>query len=153
VIIWVTSLLKKTPFPADVWGWEMSMPNTTLAEEIIDETAIHEAVEKRARELWELSGRRDGHADEDWKQAEREIRSRVATPGQHGNRRIIVKVGEVTYTGEYDPATAGSYHPGDLQPGAEIRIQFQDDCMLLKLADGRQLQAKIIRTEKAAAQV
>jgi hypothetical protein len=128
------------------------MPNTTPTEEVMDESAIHEAVEKRARELWELGGRRDGHADEDWKQAEREIRSRVATAGQQGNRRIIVKVAGVTYTGEYDPATAASYHPGDLQPGTEIRIQFQDDCMLLKLGDGRQLQAKIIRAEKAAAQ-
>jgi len=34
----------------------------------------HEQIEKRAYEIYEQRGRADGHADDDWAQAERELR-------------------------------------------------------------------------------
>ena len=117
---------------------------TRVAPQNSEEAAIHEAIERRARELWEQRGRQDGHAEEDWRQAEQEILSELGTVHLSPMRRIMVKAAGVVYTGEYDPAIYDSYRPGELQPGAEIRIQFNEDRMRLKLAGGKELEARIV---------
>jgi|SRR5581483_11706717 len=127
------------------------MQGPITPEPVLDEVAIQEAIAQRARELWETRGRRDGHAEEDWKQAELEIRSRLDATVPPAKRRIVIKAGDTIYTGEYDPATADWYRPGDLKPGAEIRLQFQDDLMVLNLPPGRQLRARIVKQVKTAA--
>jgi hypothetical protein len=56
---------------------EVSM--SVLAESpAMNEAEVHEAIVRRARALWEQRGRMDGHATEDWAQAEAEIREQLA---------------------------------------------------------------------------
>ncbi len=123
------------------------MTISTLADQSTRESSIHEVIAQRARELWELGGRREGHAEEDWKQAESEIRTQLAAHVQVRRRRIVVKTASVIYTGEYDPAAANWYHPGDLRTGSEIQLHFHGDLMIIKFPAGKQLEAKITRRE------
>ncbi len=117
------------------------------SEKQLEESSIHEAIARRARELWQERGCIDGHADEDWAQAESEIRGQLAGVG-HRYRLILVKAGGVLYTGEYDPNATESYHPGELQPGAPVTVHLEDDLMHLKLPDGRELKARVVRADK-----
>jgi hypothetical protein len=105
----------------------------------------HEAIARRAREIWQEHGCVDGHAEEDWAQAEEEIRSRVAGP-KTATRRIVVKAGSFLYTAEYELARA-AYHPGELVPGEPIRLHFEGQKMWLRLPDGRELETRVIRKE------
>ncbi len=123
------------------------MTISTVADQSTRESSIHDAIAQRARELWELGGRREGHAEEDWKQAESEILTQLAARVPARRRRIVVKTAGVIYTGEYDPATANWYRPGDLRTGSEIQLQFQGDSMIIKFPGGKRLEAKITRRE------
>lgn len=110
-----------------------------------EEELLHEAVTRRAHELWELHGKVDGHAEEDWAQAEAEVRSARHTEPRSGAAFVVVKVGEFTYTGEYDRQRASFYHPGDLGRGTPVPVRFEGDRMYLKLSGGRELETRIIR--------
>jgi len=44
--------------------------------------ALHEEIRLRAHELYEARGREDGHAEEDWLQAEAEVLARHRTHEQ-----------------------------------------------------------------------
>ena len=111
----------------------------------IDNHELHEAITRRAHELWELRGRVDGHAEEDWAQAEADVLR--TWPAERAQRPafIVVKVGEFTYTGEYDPRRYSYYRPGDLGRGIRIPVRFEDDRMYVKLHDGRELETTIVR--------
>jgi Protein of unknown function (DUF2934) len=111
----------------------------------IEDENLHEAIMRRAHELWELRGRVDGHAEEDWAQARDEVLR--WWPGEQAQRPafIVVKVGDFTYTGEYDPRRCSYYRPGDLGRGSRIPVRFEDDRMYVKLQDGRELETKIVR--------
>jgi hypothetical protein len=102
----------------------------------------HARIAQRARELWEARGRIDGHANEDWLQAEAEVRA------GDGPRLSFIQVrfkGRI-YTGEYDAAQC-SYRPGELRKGERIAVSFDRETMYLKFSDGRGLMARIVRVE------
>ena len=107
--------------------------------------ALQEAIGRRARELYELRGRVAGHELEDWLQAEAELTRAKVAPVL---RRVVVKVGGITCTGEYDPASCDGYKPGDLQKGAPVAIRFEKDKMHIKLPSGEVLEAKIVKVAK-----
>src|SRR5436305_1676359 len=122
------------------------MATIALPADVADDSSIHEAIARRARELWQERGCLDGHAEEDWAKAEAEIRNRVATTRKKPvTRRILVKAGETIYTGEYD--AAARYSPGELCEGEQIRLHFSGEKMWIKLAGGRELETRIVKRE------
>jgi hypothetical protein len=109
---------------------------------------VREAIERRARELWEQRGRVDGHAEEDWRQAEAEIlkaRAEAATRVATRPAFILIKAGDFTYTGEYDLGHCDCYRPGDLRRGTSLTVRFEGEKMYVKLPNGRELETRVVR--------
>jgi hypothetical protein len=101
------------------------------------------AIRRRATELWEIRGRKDGHSVEDWVQAEKEVTA--AWQNQISVRRahLLVKVREVLYTGEYDPEDAAGYKPGEFAPGEAIALRFDGEIMFVRRRNGGEFQTRI----------
>jgi len=104
----------------------------------------HEAVRRRAEEIYIRNGRVPGRDVENWAQAEQEIARECA---QAAARRtaIIVKVNGMEYVGEYDQASSEGYLPGEFSPGASVPVRFHGDKMLVKRPNGRILETTIVK--------
>jgi hypothetical protein len=110
---------------------------------VMDESTIHEAIVRRARELWEQRGRVDGHAEEDWAQAEAEVR-RQLPPTKTGRAAFLaVKANGYIYTCRYD-RNSDAYKPGDLAAGEAIQLRFEGEKLYLRLRD-HELETTIVR--------
>jgi len=104
---------------------------------------VQEAIRRRATELYQRSGAAAGHDVENWYQAEAEIlREAAAHPAR---RAIIVNVEGVVYTGEYDPASADGYTPGEWRVGDRVPIRVEGDKLLLRRPNGRELKTSIVK--------
>lgn len=110
---------------------------------VMDERAVHDAIVRRARELWEQRGRVDGHADEDWAQAEAEVRQQLAHPKVASPAFLAVKANGCIYTCRYD-RNSDAYNPGDLAAGEKIRLRFEGEKLYLRLRD-HELETTIVR--------
>ena len=115
----------------------MTVPAMTDSE-------VHQAIVRRARELWEQRGRIDGHATEDWAQAEAEIRQQLAPSRDASSAFLSVQSQAFVYTCRYDRNCA-AYRPGDFAPGDPIRFRVADGKLFLKLSDSQELETTIIR--------
>jgi hypothetical protein len=125
---------------------------THLSSEFPESTApidslagLHEAVRRRAQEIYETSGRIPGRDVENWMQAEREIQREVA---ERSKRRsaVVVKVNGIDYVGEYSFAAADGYHPGEFSAGDPVAVRFEEDRMYVKRPNGKELETKIVKT-------
>ncbi len=123
------------------------MGMTTPLGTPLDENSIHEAIAQRAREIWQERGCTDGHAESDWAGAEAQVRAELAA-SEHRYRLILVKAGGVLYTGEYDPHTTSGYRPGEIQPGSPVSVHLEDDRIRVKLPDGKELNARVVRAAR-----
>jgi hypothetical protein len=110
---------------------------------VMDERVVHEAIVRRARELWEQRGRVDGHADEDWAQAEAEVRQQLAQPKVASPAFLAVKANGCVYTCRYD-RNSDTYKPGDIAPGETIRLRFEGEKVYLRFRD-HELETTIVR--------
>jgi hypothetical protein len=118
---------------------------SVLAESpAMTEAEVQQAIVRRARELWEKRGRIDGHANEDWTQAEAEIREQLAASRDASSAFLAVKCHAFVYTCRYD-RNCVAYRPGDFAPGDPIRFRVTDGKLFLKLTDSRELETTIIR--------
>ena len=124
---------------------EAAVQPARVRPEASEPDALHQAITRRAHELWELRGRVDGHAEEDWARAEAEVRRAWHRQSHPRTAFVVVKVGEFTYTGEYDPQRSGFYQPGDLGKGAPVPVRLEDARIFLRLCNGRELETKIVR--------
>lgn len=106
---------------------------------------LHEAIRRRAEEIYERSGRVPGRDMENWTQAEQEVRREAA---QHAGRRaaVVVKVNGVEYVGEYTFTAAGGYAPGEFAAGDPVAVRFEDDKMYVKRQNGKELETRIVQT-------
>jgi hypothetical protein len=109
---------------------------------VLDEAALHEAIAHRARELWELRGRVDGHANEDWVQAEAEVRKRFSQPRVASPAFLSVKGQRFVYTCRYD-RNCTDYRPGDIAPGQIVQFRVAEGKLYLKVRDDRELETLI----------
>jgi hypothetical protein len=109
---------------------------------------FHGAVARRARQLWEQRGRVDGHAQEDWLQAEAEVRLGEALSAAAARPRAYmkVKVGDSIYVVEY--YRAGDYMPGELKKGQRVAMRIAQGWMYIKLPEGRKLAARIVEKSR-----
>ncbi len=103
---------------------------------------MHEAIRRRAEEIYFRDGCLPGHDVENWQQAEAEI---LRESGRQTIRRVVVKVEGVLYTGEYDAGSADGYVPGEFQQGEPVEVRVEDDKLFLQRANGRELQATIVK--------
>lgn len=106
-------------------------------------TELHEAIGRRAREIYEKSGRIPGRDLENWVRAEAEIlheRKEVAHKSA-----VVVRVNGVQYVGEYRPALADGYAPGEFAKGDLVPVRFEGDQMFVRRPNGKELATRIVR--------
>jgi hypothetical protein len=106
-------------------------------------TDLHDAIRRRAEEIYIQSGRIPGRDVQNWTQAEREIMEQAA----ERNRRpaIIVRVNGVQYVGEYRPEFADGYVPGEFGVGASVPVRLKGDKMYVKRPNGKELETTIVQ--------
>jgi hypothetical protein len=105
---------------------------------------LHEAIRRRAEEIYYRNGRIPGRDKENWSQAEKEI---FAESGGAPARRnaIVVKVDGVQYVGEYNADSSDGYVPGELGTGAAVPVRFVGDKMFVKRPNGHELETTIVK--------
>jgi len=105
---------------------------------------LHEAIRRRAEEIYIQRGRVPGHDLENWSQAEQDVMSELANPGGRSNA-VIVRVNGVRYVGEYKPESAGGYNQGELGAGTSVPVRFEGEKMFVTRPNGKELETTIVR--------
>jgi hypothetical protein len=104
---------------------------------------VLEAIRRRATELFQDGGSVDGHDLDNWCQAEAEVLREIST---HAVRRaVVINLGGVVYTGEYDCTAADDYAPGEWKPGDPVPVRLAGDRLYLRRPNGRELQTTIVK--------
>jgi DUF2934 family protein len=104
---------------------------------------LHEAIRRRAEEIYVRNGKIPGHDLDNWAQAEQEILRELAESPTR--KAIVVKVGDAQYIGHYDPDSCEGYVPGEFGPGAAVPVRFRGDKMLVLRPNGKVLETTIIK--------
>jgi len=103
----------------------------------------HEAIRRRAEEIYIRNGRIPGRDIENWTLAETEILREAAS---HSHRTAVaVKVRGVYYVGEYSVDAADGYAPGEFEAGDRIDVRFDGDKMFVRRNSGRELETRIVK--------
>jgi Protein of unknown function (DUF2934) len=104
---------------------------------------VHEAIRRRAEEIYVRNGKVPGRDMENWTQAEAEI---LAESAERRGRRtaIVVNVKGVQYVGEYNPDSAGGYTPGEFAEGEPIPVRLEGDKMFVRRPNGQELETTIV---------
>lgn len=107
------------------------------------ESTMHEAIRRRAEEIYIRNGRIPGRDLDNWSQAEQEIRreAAAATP----RKAVVVRVDGVEYFGEYHPDDCDGYQPGELGKGKVVPVRFAGNKMFVKRANGKELETTIVK--------
>jgi Protein of unknown function (DUF2934) len=106
----------------------------------------HEAIQRRAEEIYIRNGKIPGRDLQNWAQAEQEILHESAEPQPQSRRTaIVVKVDGTAYVGEYDPSFSDGYLPGEFGPGVSVPVRFSGDRMYLKRPNGKILETTIVK--------
>ena len=106
---------------------------------------LHEAIRRRAEEIYIQSGRIPGRDVQNWTQAEHEIR------GQSEKQKrgaIVLKVNGVRYVGEYLPESSDGYVPGEFVLGSYVAVRFEGDKMFVKRGNGKELETRIVKVSE-----
>lgn len=111
----------------------------TNGSAIID---LHEAIRRRAEEIYIRSGRVPGHDLENWAQAEKEIRGETE-PGPRP--AIVVKINGVHHVGEYRADLSEGYMPGEFTQGEPVEVRIEGDRMFVRRSNGKELETRIVR--------
>jgi hypothetical protein len=105
---------------------------------------MHDAICRRAEEIYVRNGRIPGHDLENWMQAEAEI-FRDSVQARNPHRAIIVKVNGVQYVGEYDPGSAAGYVPGEFAAGQSVPVRIEGEKMFVQRANRVELETTIVK--------
>jgi hypothetical protein len=107
-------------------------------------TNQHEAIRRRAEEIYIRKGRIPGRDVENWAQAEEEILRESSSPATR-RTAVVVKVNGVQYVGEYKIACSDGYLPGEFGRGAAVPVRFHGDKMFVHRPDGRILETTVVK--------
>lgn len=104
----------------------------------------HEAIRRRAEEIYIRNGRVPGRDLDNWAQAEQEI---LREFGEQSVRKtaIIVRVNGTEYIGEYSPESSDGYVPGEFGAGTSVPVRFHGDKMFVKRPNGKELETTIVK--------
>ena len=104
---------------------------------------LHDAIRRRAEEIYVRNGKIPGRDVENWTLAEQEIRQEaVVLPKKTA---IVVRVNGVQYVGEYRPELADGYEPGEFGAGTPVAVRLDGDTMFVKRPNGKVLKTKIVQ--------
>jgi|SRR5579872_1849046 len=106
-------------------------------------TNLHEAVRRRAEEIYIRNGRIPGRDVENWTQAEQEIHREAGNAVRR--TAIVVKVNGMQYVGEYRAEAADGYAPGEFAPGASVVVRLDGDKMFVKRPNGKILETEVVQ--------
>jgi len=104
---------------------------------------LHEAIRRRAEEVYIRNGRIQGRDVENWAQAELEIRREME--GSSRRTAVVVNVNGVQYVGEYRPETCDGYMPGEFRPGTAVAVRLDGERMFVKRPNGKELETRIVQ--------
>jgi Protein of unknown function (DUF2934) len=104
----------------------------------------HEAIRRRAEEIYIRNGRIPGRDQENWAQAEQEIRREFADR-PHRKTAIVVRVDGAEYIGEYNLESCDGYVPGEFGAGASVPVRFHGDKLFVKRPNGKELETTIVK--------
>ena len=111
----------------------------TNGSAIID---LHEAIRRRAEEIYIRKGRVPGHDLENWAQAEKQVREEA----ESGRRlAIVVKINGIHHVGEYRAELSDGYTPGEFNQGEPVEVRIEGDRMFVRRANGKELETRIVR--------
>jgi Protein of unknown function (DUF2934) len=104
---------------------------------------LHDAIRRRAEEIYLRNGRLPGRDVENWVQAEQEILSEAA---KRSSRRtaVVIAVDGVRYVGEYETESAGGYTPGEFAAGDPVPVRFDGDQMFVQRRNGQELKTTLV---------
>jgi hypothetical protein len=104
---------------------------------------LHDAIRRRAEEIYIQSGRIPGRDVENWAKAEREILAQA----QKRNRcaAIVIRVNGVKYVGEYLPESSDGYVPGEFGVGSSVAVRLEGEKMFVRRSNGKELVTRIVR--------
>jgi hypothetical protein len=117
--------------------------NLQAADDSVSSRDLHEAIRRRAEEIYIRNGKIPGRDVQNWSQAEEEIRRE--TEASTRRTAIIVRVDGVQYIGEYHRETSDGYAPGEFSPGASILVRLDGTKMLVKRPNGKVLETEIVQ--------
>jgi Protein of unknown function (DUF2934) len=103
---------------------------------------LQDAIRRRAREIYEKTGRIPGRDVDNWIQAEAQI---LREYSHHPARRaaVVVRLEGVQYVGEYRPGSGG-YAPGEFAQGDPVPIRFDGNKMYVRRPNGQELETRIV---------
>jgi len=106
-----------------------------------------DAISRRAREIYERSGKVAGHDVENWTRAEAQL---AREQSRLSDRRLalVIRVDGVRYVGEYNPASANGYTPGEFASGDPVPVRFVGNKMLVERPNGKVLETSIAKMER-----
>ena len=118
-------------------------PYSLASRHTTERSEIHEAIRRRAEEIYIRSGRIGGRDLENWEQAEAEI---LHETGKSPRRAaIVVGVDGVQYVGEYSVEDSQGYRPGEFQLGEDMAVRLEGDKMFVRRRNGTELETTIVR--------
>jgi hypothetical protein len=106
---------------------------------------LREAIRQRAEQIYIESGRIPGRDNENWAQAERELRSQRASLIAPGKNAVVVKVDGVGFIGEFDKEASGGYIPGEFKAGGAVSVRFEGDRMFIRRPNGKELATRVVK--------
>src|ERR1700756_5715532 len=104
---------------------------------------LHDAIRRRAEEIYIGSGRIPGRDVENWAKAEQEIKGETA--GGARRKAVVVRVNGVQYFGEYQPEHCDGYQPGEFGKGKVVPVRFAGNKMFVKRPNGKELETTIVK--------
>jgi hypothetical protein len=104
---------------------------------------LHQAIRRRAEEIYARNGKQPGRDMENWAQAEAEILQQFSAATRR--TAVVVNVEGVQYVGEYNAAFSDGYTPGEFPPGTPVPVRVDGDKMFVMRRNGKELETKIVR--------
>ena len=104
---------------------------------------LHEAIRRRAEEIYIRNGKVPGRDLENWAQAEKEIRGEAEPPGRRA--AIVIKVNGVDHVGEYRADLSDGYTPGEFSQGEPVEVRIDGDRMFVRRPNGKELETRVIK--------
>jgi hypothetical protein len=108
---------------------------------------LHDAIRRRAEDIYVRNGRIPGRDVANWMQAEAEILREAADRDvSKGTRRaVVIRVNGVEYIGEYSQQTSDGYAPGEFAAGDPTPVRFEGDKMFVTRSNGKELETTVVK--------
>jgi hypothetical protein len=109
---------------------------------------LHEAIRRRAEEIYHRNGKVPGRDMQNWSQAEAEILQELSA-ATHGPA-VVVNLEGTQYVGEYTATSSDGYTPGEFASGAPVPLRIEGDHMIILRRNGKELKTTIVKKAPAS---